>query len=67
MKISDALVAATRKAGLSPVQVAALVSVSESTVTRWLSGATTPRAEQFMMLRKGVPGFADLMDGKVAA
>lgn len=66
MTIRDALREASKRAGWSPTKVAAEVGVTEKTAKKWLSGEADPRVEQFIALRKVLPGFAELLDRAVA-
>lgn len=41
--------------------------VSESTVRRWMTGATMPPGDRLHALRQRLPGLAELLDGKAVA
>lgn len=55
-----------KRAGWTPTQVAAVAGVSESAIRKNLDGTNGMRAESFQRLRKDLPGFANLVDGKAA-
>lgn len=65
MDISKALNLAMTRAGWNPTQVAAVAGVTESAIRKTLDGGGM-RAESFQRLRKDLPGFANLVDGKAA-
>ena len=66
MKISDALAIAAEKAGWSPARIAVTVDKSEASARQWLKGNAEMGASDYQTLRRELPGFADLVDGKAA-
>jgi len=64
MDIAQALRRAAEAEKWSPTQVAATAGVTENTARRWMSGANAPGGDQLMSLRRGLPGFAELLDSK---
>lgn len=67
MEIREALRIAAEQAGWSPTKIAAEVGVAEKTAKKWLAGDNKPAVDQFQELRRVLPAFADLVDGKAAA
>lgn len=67
MQADEALRIAAERASWSPAQIAAVTGRSESAARRWLSGETQMKASEFQTLRRDLPGFAELVDGKAVA
>lgn len=67
MKIAKALTAAAKEAGMTDVQIAAAVGVSQATVGRWLSGKRAPRGQTLIALVAAIPGFGERLGLRTAA
>jgi predicted transcriptional regulator len=67
MEFKVALRIAADRLGWNPTRIAFEVGVTEATVRHWLKGQKEPRLAQSQALRAKLDGFADLLDGKVAA
>jgi transcriptional regulator with XRE-family HTH domain len=67
MKIARALDEAAKAAGLSDVEIAAKLGVSQVTVTRWRRGKNAPGSPELLKLFEVVPGFRKLVDSRNGA
>lgn len=67
MPICEALRIAAEKEGWSPARIAVTVDKSEGSARQWLKGAAEMSASDYQTLRRELPGFADLVDGKAVA
>jgi transcriptional regulator with XRE-family HTH domain len=67
MEIDEALRLAAERAKWSPEQIAVTAGASFSAVKKWLRAETTPGGKSLMALRRGLPGFAELLDGERVA
>jgi ribosome-binding protein aMBF1 (putative translation factor) len=67
MTIDEALREAAARTGWSPTKIAAEVDATEQSARAWLKGRKTPTGDTLMKLRRAIPGFADLLDGKAVA
>jgi len=67
MPIDEALRACMAREGWSFAKVAATAGVAEPTARRWARGERAMSGPGLMALRRELPGFADLLDGKAVA
>jgi len=65
MPIHEALQIASDLHGWSPAKIAVTVDKSEQSARSWLKGAAEMGASDYQTLRKELPDFADLVDGKL--
>ena len=66
-RIAAALRAAAEREGWNATRIAATVGKSEASARQWLKGSAEMSASDFQVLRNELPGFANLVDAKVAA
>jgi predicted transcriptional regulator len=66
MEIHAALEKAMTAAGWTVTEVAVAAGLTESAIRKTLNGGGM-RADSYQRLRKELPGFAELVDGKVVA
>ena len=62
MKFADALAQAQEKAGLSNVQVAAALGVSEQAVYSWRRGQAQPKGAHLIKLMQLMPQLSKLVE-----
>jgi transcriptional regulator with XRE-family HTH domain len=67
MEITEAIREAVARLNWSTEKVAVETSSSYGTVKKWLNGQAIPGGESLMKLRRGLPGFAELLDGERVA
>ena len=62
MTIYDALSQAAKREGWTPTKIAATVGKTEAAARRWLNGSAEMTASDYHLLRRVIPGFAELAD-----
>lgn len=61
MKIAEALSAAADKSGMSDVEIAAAIGVSQATVVHWKRGRKSPSGKHLVALVRVLPVFGKLV------